>query len=554
MKKYIVFCAVLMLSLFGVLSLFGTSYFPMHDDTQVGRVVAMSRSLKDGQFPVRWVADLGFGYGYPLFNFYGPLPYYIGAVLTNVGIPALIATKVMMGIGMIMAPLLAFVVLAPYIGITGASIAALLFMYAPYHAVQLYVRGAVGELYATAFLPLLFLGLVAPLLGKRTHRIVFWGALGVALTILSHTILGYVTIILYGVWTAVYVCVSLFQKKKFKSVLFIYVLEIGIGLLLSAFFWLPAVFEMAYTNVAGQIGGAADFRSHFVCARQLLYSAWGFGGSIAGCTDGMSFKLGVVHIGLFLYAMFLWYVKRSSSSYKNHVFIAGLVISVVGIFFMLPVSTWVWQYIPNFSYVQYPWRFLSIASFGIAVIGGMTFANSSTFMRRIFSLVVIVLVLIANRSEFRPQQLTHRSMVDYESTEELRFRVSKISDEYLPKDIVRPSTVFEVSDAIFESERALGVRIVTEKSNYINAMLFSSSDQNIRVLKAWFPGWHYFINGKEVSVSVIEGFPIFRIFAGSNMVELRLSDTRVRTVGNMMSLVAVMLCFIFYIRYEKNNT
>ena len=157
MKKIIVLLAVILLSTFGILSLLGPSYFPMHDDTQVGRVVSMARSLSDGQFPVRWVSDLGYGYGYPIFNFYGPLPYYIGGALTNLGIPAMFATKIMMGLGMILAPLLAFLVLEQFLGVMAAAVSAILFMYAPYHAVQLYVRGAVGELYATAFLPLLFM-------------------------------------------------------------------------------------------------------------------------------------------------------------------------------------------------------------------------------------------------------------------------------------------------------------------------------------------------------------------------------------------------------------
>jgi uncharacterized membrane protein len=58
--------------------LFADGFYPMHDDTQVSRVVVMGRALIHGQFPVRWVSDLGYGYGYPLFNFYGPLPYYVG--------------------------------------------------------------------------------------------------------------------------------------------------------------------------------------------------------------------------------------------------------------------------------------------------------------------------------------------------------------------------------------------------------------------------------------------------------------------------------------------
>ena len=67
-------------------------------------------------------------------------------------------------------------------------------------------------------------------------KTVFVGSLGIALTILSHTISGYVWVIFYVLWIGVYAGVSKFRKKNVDSVLSIYLLEVGIGLLLSAFF------------------------------------------------------------------------------------------------------------------------------------------------------------------------------------------------------------------------------------------------------------------------------------------------------------------------------
>ena len=49
-------------------------YWNMHDDMQLVRQLEMDKCLKDGQIPCRWTPDLGYGYGYPLFNFYPPLP------------------------------------------------------------------------------------------------------------------------------------------------------------------------------------------------------------------------------------------------------------------------------------------------------------------------------------------------------------------------------------------------------------------------------------------------------------------------------------------------
>src|SRR3990170_5209576 len=94
---------VVALSIVTIQPLISNGFFPMHDDTQPARLYEMAQALADGQFPVRWVRDLGYGYGYPLFNFYAPLPYYIGAFLYLIGVELIISTKVMFAIGMLLA-------------------------------------------------------------------------------------------------------------------------------------------------------------------------------------------------------------------------------------------------------------------------------------------------------------------------------------------------------------------------------------------------------------------------------------------------------------------
>src|SRR3989344_866098 len=142
MKRFFYVLVIVLLSYFAIKPLFISGFFPMHDDTQVGRVVAMGKALSAGQFPVRWVADLGYGYGYPIFNFYGPLPYYFGGMLYAFGVPALVATKMMFGVGAI-APALTLYLAMSGLGWQAALVSALLTQYSPYHAVQIYVRGAV---------------------------------------------------------------------------------------------------------------------------------------------------------------------------------------------------------------------------------------------------------------------------------------------------------------------------------------------------------------------------------------------------------------------------
>ena len=149
---------VLCLSIFSITSFFSPGFFSMHDDTQITRVFEMNKSLSEGIFPVRWVSDLGYGYGYPIFNFYSPFPYYLGGIFNLLGLNVLLATKAVFIIGILSSGLFAYLFVKSFLGKNAALVSAIAYIYFPYHAANIYIRGALGELYGYALLPLIFWG------------------------------------------------------------------------------------------------------------------------------------------------------------------------------------------------------------------------------------------------------------------------------------------------------------------------------------------------------------------------------------------------------------
>src|SRR3989338_8008808 len=101
-KNYWSLLMVVALSYMSIAPLFSAGFFPMHYNAQVARVHEMKKAFLEGQFPVRWVADLGYGYGYPIFNFYSPLAYYVGGFFNILGFDALTATKIMIILGILL--------------------------------------------------------------------------------------------------------------------------------------------------------------------------------------------------------------------------------------------------------------------------------------------------------------------------------------------------------------------------------------------------------------------------------------------------------------------
>lgn len=437
LKKYFWFVLVLVLSFWAIKPLFAPGLFPMHDDTQVARIFEMGKVLRSGTFPVRWVPDLGYGYGYPIFNFYAPFAYYVGGFFTLLGIDALVATKVTMGIGIILSAVFMYVLAKSMWGKVGGAVSALFYMYAPYHAIDIYVRGDVAEFWAYAFIPLVFYG-VLKLKERQAWQNVVTVSLGYSGLILSHN--------LTALMATPFLVLFIFLNKKIHALSLAFC-ALLIGLLISAFYWLPALSEMKYTNVLSQIGGGADFRDHFVCIDQLWSSAWGFGGSVPGCVDGLSFKIGKLHIlaSLFSLLLFITFIVKKKKT-EGEIFFFMILGFLVSIFLMLEVAKPIWEAIPFMAFLQYPWRFLLLTSFFSSLFAGSIsyllkiVKNSSFSIKKEYVILfaLIITLLYFNTKLFVPQTILYKNVYDFTSDYELKWTASKTSDEYLPKNVKLP--------------------------------------------------------------------------------------------------------------------
>lgn len=546
-------CVLTILSWFALRPLTWAGFFPMHDDTQIARVAVMKNAISQGQFPVRWVSDLGYGYGYPIYNFYGPLPYYAGSIFAHLGFSALIATKIMFGIGILLLGWTTFALVASCWGSIAGLTAGVLVMYAPYHAVQIYVRGAVGEFWASAFIPVIMLGFL--LVGSVRSRLkgVLIGSIGLAAIILSHTLSGFVAIVSCFIFLFGYVGYMFLNKSSWDRTVFLsYVGIISFGLGLSVFFWLPAFTEMQFTSVAGQIGSSASYKDHFVCLSQFWSSPWGFGGSTPGCVDGLSFKLGKIHILLALIGFLLWI--RAKKFHYNSLYIVAIGLVVGGVVFATAISTPLWSILPQFAYIQYPWRFITVIELGLAIFATSLVLQKSQVLSGGIAASIIALTMWNNAYLFVPQYSYPRADKAFVTQEEIRFRISKISDEYLPSAVLRPTSQSEV---VFDTIEATGAALVTkvrDEATYAVYRISSDQSLNVRINKAYFPGWRYWVNDVEVYPRITHGLPNITLPSGLTEITIRFIDTPVRIVGNVLSVGFVVALFFYYGKSKKTIT
>ena len=133
-------------------------YFPTHDgEWAVVRLADMYRTVRDLQIPARYSGYLNAGYGYPLFNFAYPFPYYMGLIplLFNIGFVGSI--KLLFTLSVPLSALFMYLFSKKLWKSNWAGIiSAVVYVYAPYRMVDLFVRGSIGESLAFVIFPLLF--------------------------------------------------------------------------------------------------------------------------------------------------------------------------------------------------------------------------------------------------------------------------------------------------------------------------------------------------------------------------------------------------------------
>jgi len=548
LKKIFYLIFVLLLSYFAIVPFFHPGFFSIHDDTQIARTFEMTNSLLDGMFPVRWVENLGYGYGYPIFNFYAPLPYYVGGFLGLIGFSALSATKIAFAFGVLLAGISMYFFIKEFLGKIPAVVSAVIYMYFPYHAVNIFIRGNLNEVFAYALFPFVFLGfyklyyVVTEKNAQSTKWVILLGV-SLACVISSHNLSAYMISVILFLLT---VCALIFSQEKIKLLSLLSISGL-IAFGLSSFYWMPVLLEMKYSDVLSQVGGGADYRDHFVCLSQYWNSPWGFGGSGPGCIDGMSFKLGKFNILITILSLGIYgYLLITRKIKKHHfLFLSILGVLLFSIFISLEYSSVLWGLIPRIDFLQFPWRFINFIAISMSVFAGLFVKNiirlNYKFVSISLCIGVIFVTIFLNAKLFVPQTFFDRSSEYYTNTKFVRWDTSKISDEYMPANFSVPQSENEiVHNKIIISSSSATVELQHEKTGFVSAVVSAQNRTDLLLAIAPFPAWKIFINDIEVKyINTDKGIQV-EIPEGTSTLEAKFIQTPIEKFSNGITLITAV--------------
>ncbi len=523
--------------------LFLPGFFPMHDDMQVMRVYQMSKCITDGQFPCRWVPDMGYGFGYPQFTFYGPLPYYFMTLLSFAGLSLMTAVKVGFAASLLFGNLTLYFLAKQLFKSDRASlVAATLYAYLPYRASDLFSRGAMGESWAFVFIPLVLLGAFRVLTNPKPSSAILFG-LSSALLITTHNVSTLIYFPFIGLFLGLYLFV--FSKSQSKPLIFKTLLQaIILGGLLSAFFLLPVLLERSQVHIESMLGGYFDYRRHFLAFSQLFNTtSWAYGSSDLGPFDDLSFFYGPLLIAFAILGLI-----RSLRNFKRYPQLA-LAVSIFFAFGLISTfmthsrSSFIYEQITTLHFLQFPWRFLVTANFFFCVAAGSLFIGDKPKYVVTF-LFIILPIILSQFAFFKPIRLTTETSAERLSGAQFDRMMTISIFDYLPKATQFPPNH---SASIQPSFSDRHYRLSNQKSgtNWYRFELSSESEQQVSVPIFNYPGWQVHIDKKLTNhfSSDNDGQITFIIPSGHHQVDLKLQDTPPRLIGNILTVFGLIYLY-----------
>ncbi len=563
---------ILVFSIIVSLPLLKPGLYQIHDDQQIARLYLYDQTLKSGQFPVRWLSGLGFGYGYPLFVFYPPLVYMVGEIYHLAGLGFIDATKLVIFTSILGSAFAMYLAAKTMWGKVPGLVATAFYIFVPYRALDVYVRGALAESFTFVWLPLIFWSFWQTAETKKPIYI-YLSALFLALLMITHNLifLPFMTIVPFYL-----LLLMLISKDKgflFAAFLKSAVLSTG----LSAFFWLPAIVEKSLTLVDQfLLVNLASYTIHFVYPQQLWNWPWGFGGSAPGLNDGISFKIGKLHVlvsaAVFLISATVIILNRRkkllpTTYYLLPTFFALFVFSA---FMTTPYSKFSWDILKPLQYLQFPWRYLTFtALFSSFLAGAFIWSLRLPILRLLVSIPLLIVLIVPNLKLFKPQ--TYRpDLTDQKATsdETIKWDVSQTSYEYLPKGIElakndRGANVLDIKKDQIENQRVsvesgdVSIANLRENANKVTFDINSKENSNILINLYSFPFWKVHIDGQEVQTQNNNrlGLIALDIPSGSHKVAVNFQNTPLMNLANMISLVSIagLLALVFSKKWQKNR-
>ncbi|MGH2521269.1 MAG: 6-pyruvoyl-tetrahydropterin synthase-related protein [Anaerolineales bacterium] len=531
------------------------------------RLVEFDHLLRHGAWFPRWATDLAYGYGYPVFHFYPPLVYYLGALFHALGLSFANSLLAIYVCAWALATIGAYALAHERWGELGGLIAAGAYGFAPYLYFNALARGALPETWGLGLLPWVLYAYAR--LARRPGTASFASAtLLYAILILSHLL----SALLAAPLIALVVFISITQSPTAPSRTAFRLRSIPLGhsrtsrlalasvaslflsLSLSAFFLLPATLETRAVQIYQlTTPGDLDFRNNFLTLPQLLAWPQPFDPRLVFVSVPSSLSLAALALAAIGLAFNLRHPPFGIWS-------LGFGVSFLSLCLLtLPLTLPLWERLPIGGLVQFPWRLVGPASLLLALLAASLSPRLGhwglvigTFLLFLYSLPWTFAPVFHT-----PTAPTVRDIHSYEA--ETGQLGTTSTGEFLPRDVQElpaPDSLrtHYAAKPVIDRLAGLpaGVALISQSATLTSATatVDAQSPAHLTFNIFFFPGWRATVDGQPapIEASTPQGLITVPVESGQHTVAIHFGLTPLRTMAIGLSGTALSVLLALLVR------
>lgn len=487
----------------------------------LARAFNFDKVLLAGQIPPRWAPDLFYNYGLPAFAAGSSFPYLLVSFFHKLSLS--------FGQSYVLVEVLAYLFssLGVYFACktffkkkVAALAAAMLWAYSWSHLENLYLGSTFWQVVATIYPGW---SLYAIYLSRKFFlKAVLLQSLVSAVLFMSHPpsvvlFIPFVTILFMFIY-----------QVKIKSFL-ITIAGIILGLGISATITLPTLFERNYLLATRTLGN-------------LFMDCFSYHWRLPSWSNAdISWTVYIIVV-----LTLVWTIKRSKLSKLTRF---SFLLFILAIFFNWEGSALVWQKIPFFRYILYPFRFFALAELAAALMVGELLENLNV-SGKVSGLFVGIIIIFSLIIFWSPQKISN-DWQKVNSWDLANYRGSASTmDEIIPMGI---SNDVKYGALPFRPEIISGDGEITEvtqtpRTKLVKVLTRTPSVVSIGTL--YYPGWQTLVDDKEVfpNTSFITtdnkdytGLITQPVGIGEHKVLIRFQETPLRNLANLISAASFSL-------------
>lgn len=422
---------------------------------------------------------------------------------------------------------------------TAAFWSAVLYTFSCYRMLDILARFAVGEFIAMVFVPLAFYGLYAVFTDQKRKWLYL--PIGLALVLLSHLLTALMVILIMAL--LVVILLPFVHQRKIKLVhLF------KSGLLFSgcsATFLVPFIHEMTYQAIVTPKGNPID--QHIFTIKNIFFSTLINSNQRFGQVSKWNSQVAAYYtIGLVLLLVALlgiFYFKRLKMVSK-----IALICGSVLYFSTYFGSIWTLLFDTPLRIVQFPYRFFSLVTFGLALVGGNLAELMINSVTRKWLVQAVLAIVIGGTWMWgaHTYYATAGPQQDFAT-----IVPSWRTDQYTPKK-AQP-----VIGQIVHHQARVDGHLIQLKSNEIQSVpdgfVFKNAEfkgaKRVILPICNYAGLKVYQNGYEIPKLVTQNVEVEIQKSKSTEIKVLYRTTWGTILGNLISIITWIFCLVFLFRH-----